>query len=674
MLPSESPSSKATSTPSQSTAAPIKDPVTINLPFTGSKETVPFKQELKGVTSNPEKELAPPEINTTALNVFWGVSRTNRPVATKHEDLILFDTPVCSLLTLDDIRYRPSPPFPEILRASAAFMKIPPRIVRKNLILHPIYPMTDASKLNLIHLSASDLKNIDLSKDKAIRIIVHFASILSQPRELLKLLQPIEQALSLELDKKGISFTEADDPSFIVEGPGLWILGPKKEGVAFKSKGRMLDQVLLKVEQSLGLNEQGSPIFVGFIDNDQADSFVEKGNIFKEDVSVSRLLLHGKHSHRLAFLALIESLKGTPFEAVTPTTLLKLLTRAKIGESQAWTYLLDTNRNITSIAPNSNTFNYNCRSPFILQSLILCFGNQLGVPNLMHCMRDSFWKSAYQMVEKVQKSNSSNEKISKAAIYTMIMKDFLTIGSLQDIGQSFSFSQKPKIAALDPKYQTHPSGIPGIKIKEAKEKELDPEKSKQNMFAMMRDQETLLEMIRQPETYGEIISQFLETKATIEELAQAGKLFTGSDLTPIFNEIVEKRCQSDENKLLFVHSLIKENSNDIAIKFIAAHFEQLEIVLKTLTDPQKENLLKSAIIEGLLDIVKEMVTSGVKIKQNYPGINHPIHTAITEGHEEMVYFIINSFPELVNIKDVNKETALNRIENLEANKQWNPKK
>lgn len=668
MLPSGPSSPKTTSVPSNSTST--KDSATIHFPHEQSGKTLKLTPQIKEATSYPPDEKASSKINTQALHILSPSAKTIHPIAKMDEDLILFNTPVYpSLITLDDIKYRRSMPFIGILTAASAFMRIPPRIVEKNIILRPVYPMIDSYDLDLINLWDCDLKNMNLSKEEGKGIIVHFASILARPRELLKRLEPIEQALSLELDKKGIVFTEADDPSFLFEGPGLWILGPKKQDAEFKSKGRILDQVLLKAEQSLGLNEQGSPTFVGFVDSNLANSFVEEGNIFKEDVSVSRLLLHGKHTHRLAILALIESLKGTPFEGVSPKTLLKLLIRAKIGKSQAWTYLLDTNTNITSIAPNSSTFNYNCRSPFILQSLILCFGSQLGVPHLMHCLRDSFWKSANQMIEKIQKSNLSSEKISKAAIYTMIMKEFLTIGQLHDIGQPFSFSKPRKIAALDPKYQDHPSGIPGIKVKESKENELDFEKSKQNIFAVMRNQGTLIEMIHQPETYAEIISEFLERDVTLEELAQIAPLFTSSDLTPIFNEIVEKRCQTLENKLLFLHSLIEQNLNNIAVKFINTHFEELNEQISDLKEPQKGNLFKAAVIEGLLDVVKKILDSRFEINQKDPEIGDAIHTAITRGHQEVISFLTHSHPELLKIRNSNKQTVADLIK-----KNWNPKK
>ncbi len=47
-------------------------------------------------------------------------------------------------------------------------------------------------------------------------------------------------------------------------------------------------------------------------------------------------------------------------------------------------------------------FSYSSRSPFTINSLITCFGADLGVPNLQHYLLNSHWKEAAQMVEKAR--------------------------------------------------------------------------------------------------------------------------------------------------------------------------------------------------------------------------------------------------------------------------------
>lgn len=537
------------------------------------------------------------------------------PIIQKQENTIISNIQTCTFEEVGDpINYQSPTSTDDIIKSSLALMKNPPAINKGDIIIHPTYPLAVPIQPELIDLSNCDLTLINISEKKAKDLILHCAKILSQPKKLLELLQPIDKALSLELQNKGISFSEADDPAFFIAGPGLFVLGPPKENAVFRSKGRIIDQVLLKAEQKLGLNKQGSPIFVGFIDNKQANSFLEKGNLFKEDESVSRLLLHGKNTHRLAIFALIESLKGTQFQDVKPAALLKLLIQAEISDISGWAYLFDTNANIgKSPSSDPNTFDYNGRSPFVLNSLILCFGSQFGLPNLMHSTRDSFWKSAYEMVEQVQKTTPPNINVSKEALYTIIVKELVSIGNLSNVGQNFSFTQTSKTAALDPKYTPHPASIEGVKLKEP-----DPKKNKQNIFAKMRNLDTLDYMLQNLPRRREVISEFLEKELTIKELAQTGASFTRSKkLTSFFNEVVEKRCTSLENKLLFFHSLVEGNSNDLAIKFIAAHLEQLEILIRDLKPTQKEILLKKAISQNLPAVIEKMTKLEISIKDDF---------------------------------------------------------
>ncbi|MBS0627874.1 MAG: hypothetical protein JSS09_06645, partial [Verrucomicrobia bacterium] len=259
-----------------------------------------------------------------------------------NADIIIPNSLVCSLSTLGDFAkpsHNPESPSPE----GIAYTQNAPSIDKKDIVIHPEYPIVD---LHSIDLMGCDLVSLQLSEKQAKGLLLHFSSLVSQPRKLLELLKPVEEALSIELEKKGISFTEDDNPEFLIEGKGIFVLGPPKEGSLRKKKGRVIDKVLLDAEQKIGLNQQGSPIFVGFVDPEKANPFVMEGNTFKEDVSVSSMILHGKNSHRLAILAFAASLKGTEFEDISPKAILTLLIQAKIANRSAWTVLLDSNKNI----------------------------------------------------------------------------------------------------------------------------------------------------------------------------------------------------------------------------------------------------------------------------------------------------------------------------------------
>lgn len=356
----------------------------------------------------------------------------------------------------------------EILSESSNYMKHPPSIENKEITIHPFYPIRDPSPL-LIDLSFCDLEAMNLSQEKAERLIMHLVSLVSQPIELLKSLKEVEKAFAPEIRKKDISFTELDEPNFIIPMFGFFILGPPKEDFTSKIEEQMIDSILLKMERKFGLNKKGSPIFVGFVDSNQADRFIMEGNTFKEDGRVSRMLLHGVNTHRLTILAFIESLKGTEFEDLDPKDLLKLVIKAKISDNSVWSELLDTTGNM-NIDKNPNNFDYNCNSPFVLNSLILCFGDKLGLPNLTHCMRESFWKSTYEMVETIRQ-DSSQSSISKESIYLTIVKELATRGEINIISQNFSFTLSQQTAVEDPKYKDHPNNIPGIKLESPELKE-----------------------------------------------------------------------------------------------------------------------------------------------------------------------------------------------------------
>ncbi|MBS0626797.1 MAG: hypothetical protein JSS09_01125, partial [Verrucomicrobia bacterium] len=348
----------------------------------------------------------------------------------------------------------------DILEQYPIYMKSCHSIQTKDIKILPFYRMHNPPFL-VIDVSECDLEATEFSSSKVESLIMHFASLVSQPLKLLKLLKPIEERLCQEIQQKGISFTQIDDPDFMIPMPGFFILGPPKEDPLLKSKDKMIDSLLLEAERAIGLNKDGSPTFVGFVDEDLANAFMMRGNTFKEDIRVSRMLLHGINTHRLTILAFMESLKGTEFEDLDSKTLLRVLLKTKISRDFSWSFLLDTADNMSK-EDNPDSFDYNCNSPFILNSLILCFGNKLGLPNLTYCMRDSFWASAYEMVEKINKDSSSY--VPKEFIYLMIMKELATLGPIYNVGQNFAFTLLPEIAAADPKYKDHPDNLPGIKL------------------------------------------------------------------------------------------------------------------------------------------------------------------------------------------------------------------
>ncbi|MBS0628297.1 MAG: hypothetical protein JSS09_08810 [Verrucomicrobia bacterium] len=524
--------------------------------------------------------------------------------------LTLSKIPICFIAPLEEFAEKTeSKSIEEIIKSAHHYTSHPPHVDKRDIVILPSYPIKPQVHPESINLLGCDLTSLNISEEHAKKLILHLSSIVSHPRKLLKLLQPIEDALAAELEKKGISFTEDDNPKFILGGEGLFVLGPPQQDFFRKRKERIIDQVLLTAEQKIGLNEKGSPVFVGFVDSKKANPFVMEGNVFKEDIGVFRMLLHGKNTHRLAILAFIESLKGTEFEDVSPKTVLKLLIQTNIENSSTWAFLLDTNKNV-NYQENPDVFDYNCRSPFIFNSLILCFGTQLGLPHLTHCMQDSFWKAAYKMVDEVLKDPSAIG-MSKESLYVTIMKELESVGNLSNVDQEFPFTKHKTIAALHPKYIPHPDAIQGVKLKTPRGSSVDLENHKQIILEEMRDWNTFKKIAKDSDFHG-LISEFLKTHISIEELAVYGKCcYLSKKLSLIFNEIAKERCLDTATRILFIHSLLENKLLALTVKFINNYLDELPILIANLTLDQKKDILRVSIKNDCIDFVKEFLKTKI---------------------------------------------------------------
>ena len=174
-----------------------------------------------------------------------------------------------------------------------------------------------------------------------------------------------------------------------------------------------------------GINTEGfTPKFVGLINRNKANKFVTDGHLFLEDAQVANLLLHSKYSHRLHHEIIRNAAAAGEIDLsignnkkLSQRELLILLINTTSGSS-LWDRLIDslddslipvksktspqdpfsTHENSYSV----ENFSYSSRSPFTLNSLITCFGADLGVPNLQHYLLNSHWKEAAQMVEKAR--------------------------------------------------------------------------------------------------------------------------------------------------------------------------------------------------------------------------------------------------------------------------------
>ena len=146
---------------------------------------------------------------------------------------------------------------------------------------------------------------------------------------------------------------------------------------------------------------------------------------------MQNLLLHSKYSHRLHHEIIRNAVAAQEIDlsignnkVLNQKELLTLLTTYTTNGFSIWDCLIDSlNDSLIpvrfaksqevpvsihdkfSVHENSysvENFSYSSRSPFTINSLITCFGADLGLSHLQHYLLNSHWKEAAQMVEKAR--------------------------------------------------------------------------------------------------------------------------------------------------------------------------------------------------------------------------------------------------------------------------------
>lgn len=325
-----------------------------------------------------------------------------------------------------------------------------------------------------------------ISEEDVAKITHQIIAITTDPLMVATLFKDLDKELEESLTQNNIKFTEQDLPQFLITGKGNYVPGPPPDHYHPKRKLRLLDELLISREQKNGINASGAaPKFVGFVDTPQADPFVAAGNIFTEDKQISRLLLHGSMSHRLLFDALCVAatkgqlnLKYGEGKELTPKQLLEMLVNVKYyqnfkdrilkrNESNLWSITIDNVADSTVSTPDEEYLNpdyyiFSCRSPFILNSLLLCFGKDLGLPHLQHYLLDSHWKAAYQMVHRIKESMTT-QKLPDSRIYSYCMEALSTMsGHPGVVGDDLPFTldaHAPLRAGYEPFSATAPDKV-----------------------------------------------------------------------------------------------------------------------------------------------------------------------------------------------------------------------
>lgn len=274
------------------------------------------------------------------------------------------------------------------------------------------------SNNNLTAFSLIDInqKETSISVIEVTKIINDIIILLTNPIKVMELLKDLDIELGQELSKYNILFPENDNPRSLIACDGFWSPGAPPENYVPKRKNNLFNEVLLKKEQAYGYHTEGQVAkLIGFVDNEDADGLVAKGYIFTENTQVTRIIQHGSMSHRIQFYAICRAIEKNTLDVsygdgqkLTPLQLLQLLVKCKckigISDVNLWALTID---NIIEHINISDTYNpenyqYSCRSPFILNSLLLCFGEAFELSNLQHYLLDSHWKAIYQMIDRIR--------------------------------------------------------------------------------------------------------------------------------------------------------------------------------------------------------------------------------------------------------------------------------
>ncbi len=327
----------------------------------------------------------------------------------------------------------------------------------------------------------------EVDSECAIKILNQIVAIARDPLLVAKYLKPLEDQLKCELGQEGVEL-EDNRGEYLIAGKCGFIAGYKD--CQFFKKGKILDRILHEKEVLGGMKSE-AVTFVGVVAHEAANNFLIKNlSFFKEDEQISRMLLHGKYSHRLIFEVVRQAALGNAIDLtindcgkkIDVAQLFKLLIAVDIvvkGKKKMsfWEAAIDSVFD-ASIACEGDVekyydpkyYCYSSTSPFNFRSLLTCFGQDLGLPTLQRYLLDSHYKQAAQMVERLkgsavfQKYCEKNGKVaadfSNEFLYDYCMMR-MSIGNfpskIGDISGDFIFTDRKDVRAN--RYEEIENGI-----------------------------------------------------------------------------------------------------------------------------------------------------------------------------------------------------------------------
>lgn len=335
-------------------------------------------------------------------------------------------------------------------------------------------------------LTIPDFLLNDLTPDEIVKIANQLIAFAYDPLNVAHHLKDLDMVLGKLMEEQQILPSQQNSlPTYLIAGRGNYIPGAPPPDYQPLKKGRMLDTLLLERESLRDVNKHGFIVkFIGFVSSMIADRIVSSGQLFNENKQVNRVLLHGSYTHRLLLEAFAHAIEKGEIDLniksekkLNFVQLLHILVSVKAKSGQSlWEMGLDSvdDSQRSSNAPlDAKQFSFSCRSPFVFNSLLLCFGKELGLPNLQTYMLDSHYKAAYEMVlrskEKMAKADKlphySEIDISNERIYERCMEYFSIMAeSYGEVGGNTPFTIDELAMLSDERYISSMWG-PSVRMK-----------------------------------------------------------------------------------------------------------------------------------------------------------------------------------------------------------------
>ncbi|MBU6140636.1 MAG: hypothetical protein KGP29_03645 [Proteobacteria bacterium] len=365
-----------------------------------------------------------------------------------------------------DLHFGDEKDMPELISLiGRSFYEPCPALESKELIIKPTNIDEPIFPLGIIVDEDADFAEgfaiSEENKGQVVNMLERIAQILKNPAEVFRHLKDLDRAIGEKMRARNIEEID-NSPIHLIAGVGNFIPGPWPKDYRPLKKEKILHRELLERENAAGINLDGVGVFSGFINANSANEFVRDGHVFSENEQASKLLFHGKYSHRLFFEIVRQAIKSGEVDLIidgkelTQQQLMQIMVYSwneKSGLS-TWSSLIDsteeTNAQIGECdreeyrarALNPDYYCFSSRSPFVFRSLLTCFGRD-EIPHLSRYLLDSHYKQVAQMVYKIRGGDESSilSAIPDEFIYTCCM-DAMSTGSKfrpEELGPDFPF-------------------------------------------------------------------------------------------------------------------------------------------------------------------------------------------------------------------------------------------